>query len=145
MALTKERLLKHDLLFRYSWLCQKSGVDKRVVSQKGGFGGCPPPPKENRNEGTFGCSPGTKTGTRVRSHVPSERKSERGHIRQNHPFTKPPFCLPVKLGRQKVGYGMVVDGIAKFPALKFTFQGLKFPEISLFCWLEGESLRNFRP
>ena len=55
------------------------------------------PRNENRNEGTFGCSPRTKTGTRVRSHVPSERKPERGHIRQNHPFTKPPFCLPVTL------------------------------------------------
>ena len=29
---------------------------------------------------------------------------------------------------QKVGYGMVVDGIAKFQALKFTFQCLKSPE-----------------
>ena len=55
------------------------------------------------------CSPGTKTGTRahsdvpperkpgtrVRSHVPPERQPERGHVRQNHPFTKPPFYLPV--------------------------------------------------
>ena len=53
------------------------------------------PQNENHNDGTFGCSPGTKTGTRVRLHVPSERKPERGYIRQNHPFTKPPFCLPV--------------------------------------------------
>ena len=45
------------------------------------------PRNENRNEGTFGCSPGTITGTMVCSHVPPER----GHIRQNHPFTKPPF------------------------------------------------------
>ena len=34
---------------------KKSGVDRRVVFEKGGFGG---------------CSPGTKTGTRIRSHVP---------------------------------------------------------------------------
>ena len=27
---------------------------------------------------------------------------------------------------QKVGYGLVVDGTAKFQALKFTFPGLKF-------------------
>ena len=58
-----------------------SGVDKRVVFQKGGFGGCSPgkpergyirmfPRNENRNEGTFACSPGTKTGTRVRSPKP---------------------------------------------------------------------------
>ena len=32
---------------------------------------------------------------------------------------------------QKVGYGMVVDGIAKFQALKFTFQGLRCPVILL--------------
>ena len=62
-----------------------SGVGKRVVFQQGGFGRCPPPLNENRNEGTFGCSLGTKTRTRVRSHVPPERKPERGYIRQNHP------------------------------------------------------------
>ena len=43
-----------------------SGVDKRVVFQKGGFGG---------------CSPGAKTGTRVHSDVPRERKPERGCVR----------------------------------------------------------------
>ena len=54
---------------------------------------------ENQNAGRFGGSPGTKTGTRVRSHVPPERKRERGYIRQNHPLMKPPFCLPVTLFR----------------------------------------------
>ena len=85
-------------------------------SQKGGF----------QKGGFGGCSPGTKTGTRVHSpkppfwkppfylpmtlfgvdkrvvskrvvsaDVPPERKPERGYVRQNHPFTKPPFCLPV--------------------------------------------------
>ena len=58
------------------------------------------PRNENQNEGTFGCSPGTKEGTRVRSHVPPERKPERGHVRQNHPFTKLPFYLPVIFARQ---------------------------------------------
>ena len=38
-----------------------------------------------------------KTGTRVHSDVPPERKPERGYLRQNRPFTKPPFCLPVRL------------------------------------------------
>ena len=32
------------------------------------------------------------------SHVAPERKPERGHVRQNHPFTKPPFYLPVIFG-----------------------------------------------
>ena len=58
------------------------------------------PRNENRNGGTFGCSPPTKTGTRVRSHIPPERIQERGHIRQNPPFTKPPLCLPVILQAQ---------------------------------------------
>ena len=66
--------------------------------QKGGFGG---------------CSPGTKTGTRVHSDVPPERTPERGyipmflrnekpvrgHVRQNHPFTKPSFCFLSICGR----------------------------------------------
>ena len=70
----------------------ESGVHKRVVFRKGGFGG---------------CSPGTKTGTMAHSDVPPERKPERGyirmfpwnknpergHIRQNYAFTKSPFCL----------------------------------------------------
>ena len=89
----------------------KFGGSQKGGFQKGGFGG---------------CSPGTKTGTRVRSpkppfwkppsylpmtlfgvdkrvvsksvvsaDVPPERKPERGYVRQNHPFTKPPFSLPV--------------------------------------------------
>ena len=44
----------------------KSGVDKRVVFQKSGFGG---------------CSPGTKTGTRVHSDVAPERKPEQRFVR----------------------------------------------------------------
>ena len=59
------------------------GVHVRVVFQKGWFWRMFAR-NENRNEGTFGCSPGTKTGTRVHSHVTPERKLERGHIRQNH-------------------------------------------------------------
>ena len=54
------------------------------------------PWNENRNQGTFACSPGTKTGTRVRSHVPPEWKPEREHIHQNHAFTKLPSYLLVK-------------------------------------------------
>ena len=33
----------------------------------------------------------------VLADVPPERKPERGYVRQNHPFTKPPFYLPVTL------------------------------------------------
>ena len=31
----------------------------------------------------------------VLADVPPERKPERGYVRQNHPFRKPPFYLPV--------------------------------------------------
>ena len=33
----------------------------------------------------------------VSADVPPERKPERGYLRQNHPFTKPPFYLPMTL------------------------------------------------
>ena len=70
----------------------KSLGDKRAVSKRVVLADVPPerkpeggyiwmfPRNEKRNEGTFGCSP--------------ERKPERGHIRQRHPFMKPPFCFP---------------------------------------------------
>ena len=69
-------------------ICWKSsGVDRRVVFQKGRFGG---------------CSPGTKPGTRVHSHIPSERKPERGHVCMfpQNPLTKPPFCLPAEFQKE---------------------------------------------
>ena len=34
----------------------------------------------------------------VSADVPPDRKPERGYVRQNHPFTKPPFYLPVTFG-----------------------------------------------
>ena len=34
----------------------------------------------------------------VSADVPPERKPERGYVRQNHPFRKPPFYLPVTVG-----------------------------------------------
>ena len=40
-------------------------------------------------------------------------------------------CVTSYLRVLKVGYEMVVDGIAQIQALKLTFQGLKFPVISL--------------
>ena len=47
---------------------QEDPVDKRVVSKRVVLADVPR--NENRNEGTFGCSPGTKTGTRVCSPKP---------------------------------------------------------------------------
>ena len=58
------------------------------------------PRNENRNEGMFALSPGTKTSTRVHSHVPPERKPERGHICQHRPFRKPPSYLSAIGGGQ---------------------------------------------
>ena len=41
----------------------------------------------------------------VSADVPPERKPERGYVRQNHPFAKPPFYLPVKKKRKKAEEG----------------------------------------
>ena len=49
----------------------------------------------------------------VSADVPPERKPERGHVRQNHPFRKPPFYLPVKNG-WGVAKGSSVSWVAKF-------------------------------
>ena len=55
--------------------------------RKGGFGGCSLVPK-NWSEGTLGCSPVPKTGTRVHSDVPLYQKPERGYIPPKPPFYK---------------------------------------------------------
>ena len=49
------------------------------------------PRNENRNEGTFGHSPGMKTGTRVRSHVAPEQNTGTRARLPKLPFGKPPF------------------------------------------------------
>ena len=54
------------------------------------------PRNENGNEGTFG----TKTGTRVRTHVRPERQTGTRLHSLNHPFTKPPFCLLSKFKKK---------------------------------------------
>ena len=72
------------------------------------------PQNENRNEGTFAkttlletallspndpfCVDKRVVSKRVVSaDVPQERKPERGYVRQNHPFTKPPFFDSVNI------------------------------------------------
>ena len=103
------------------------------------------PRNQNRNEGTFGCSPGTKTATRVRSHVDPERKPERGYIRQNNPFTKPPFCLPVRFSL----LFFVAIPLTRFACFCLLFQGFGglgkrnpyfFRGFSLFGWRVRDSL-----
>ena len=74
--------------------CAIFGGTQKGGFQKGGFGGCSPGTKTGKRVRSD-VPPERKTGTRVRSHVPPERKAERGYIRQNHPFTKAPFYLPV--------------------------------------------------
>ena len=52
------------------------------------------PGTKNRNEGTFGCSPAPKTGTRVHTDVfrgPKNRNE--AAFAKNGPFMKPPFCV----------------------------------------------------
>ena len=70
---------------------QQTGVRKRVVSKRVVWADVPRyqkpergyirmfPGTKNWNEGTFGCSPVPKTGTR--------------YIRHNRPVTKPSFCF----------------------------------------------------
>ena len=113
--------LAHRLRTHYSV------VYKRVVFQKGGFGGCSPGtktgkrvhldvrPERNRNEGMFACSPRTNTGTRVHLDVPPERKPERGYVRMfprnenrnEGTFAKTtllrnrPFILQVNYGKEQ--------------------------------------------
>ena len=74
--------LSTDWTLSLSELAFFSGVDKRVVSKGVVLADVPPerkpergyiqmfPWNENRNEGTFACSPGTKTGTRAHSPQP---------------------------------------------------------------------------
>ena len=70
----------------------KFGGSQKGGFQKGGFGGYSPVPKP---------------GTRVQSDVPRYQKPERGHIRQNRPFTKPPFCFlsnSATVGVERLGH-----------------------------------------
>ena len=71
---------------------KNSRVRKRVVSKRVVLADVPWHQKRG-NEGTFRCSPVPNTGTRAHSDVRRCQKPERGYIRQNHPFTKPPFCF----------------------------------------------------
>ena len=66
------------------------GGSQKGDFQKGGFWRMFPG-TQSRNEGTFECSLVPKTETRAHSGVPRYQKPESGCIRQNHPFTKPPF------------------------------------------------------
>ena len=67
------------------------GVRKRVVSKRVVLADVPG--YQKKNEGTFRCSPDTKNRTEKNSDVPQYQKPERGYIRQDRPFTKPPFCF----------------------------------------------------
>ena len=69
-----------------------SGVDKRVASKRVVLADVPRHQKLER--GYIRMFPRNEYRN-LRSHVPPERKPGRGHVRQNHPFTKPPFYLPV--------------------------------------------------
>ena len=67
-----------------------SGVPtKRVVSKRAVLADAPR--YQNRNEGTFGCSPVPKTGMRVHAGLPQYQKPERGTfaktaLLRNHPL-----------------------------------------------------------
>ena len=64
----------------------------------------------------------------VLADVPPDRKPERGYIRQNHPFTKPPFYLLLKDFSLLVAFLLVT--------FSWLFHGFS---VALFC-LEQEGL-----
>ena len=74
-----------------------SGVDKRVVSKRV-----------------------------VLADVPPERKPERGYVRQNHPFTKPPFYLPVNYSDR------FSDPFSRF-SNRFSYRFKNFSGANSFC------------
>ena len=90
---------------------------------------------ESRFEGLKIANRGFEAIRANRSHVMKTGVSLRIDSRES-----PRFALRIA-GPSKVGQGMLVDGIAKFQALKFTFQGLTFPVKSLVLRLEGEALK----
>ena len=52
--------------------------------------------------------------------------------------------IALYIGRQKVGYEMVVDGFAKFQALKFGISGLEISQ-RFFLGKTRDFTENFRP
>ena len=64
----------------------------------------------------------------VSADVPQERKPERGYVRQNHPFTKPPFYLPVR-------FSIYAD---------FSRMFCQFLSVFLFCGWRNSSLEMGR-
>ena len=64
--------------------------------------------------------------------LPSNKQALPTKYLELHTLAKTTTSMRTCLGRQKLGYGMVVDGFAKFQALNF---GISGPEIS-----EGFSL-----
>ena len=54
------------------------------------------PQNENQNEGTFGCSLGTKAGTIYVHMFPQNENRNEGTFAKTTLLTKPPFCIPVK-------------------------------------------------
>ena len=69
-------------LFRFLEPLVRNPVRRRVVSKKGGFGG---------------CSPGTKTGTRVHSDVPPERGYNEGTFAKTTLLRNRPFISQCKM------------------------------------------------
>ena len=55
---------------------------------------------ENRNEGTFGCSPGTKTGTRAYTFACSPGTKTGTRV----PSPKPPFYETALLSPSEIGF-----------------------------------------
>ena len=79
------------ILFCRMLVSELVGID-RVVSNTGGFGGCSLAPT-TRMRVHSDVPWYKKLRRRVHSDVSRYQEPEWGHIRQNRPFTKPPFCF----------------------------------------------------
>ena len=78
--------------------------------------------------------------------VTREVLANTGYLRFVHAVRNVRSDFVLRFRGQEVGRGLVVDGIAKFQAKTFGYSGpaISSKENPLFCWLEGDSLRNFR-
>ena len=68
------------------------GPLKKGDFQKGGFGRCSPVLKFPPKGFSLQCYPGRRN-LRFLICLDTQKRKERGHIRQNRPSTKPPFCF----------------------------------------------------
>ena len=81
-------VLQNGVSYRCSSV--KLTPNRGFANQKGGLGRCSPLPKTSSKKCFPAVLPWQK---KAMIFIPGSQKKERGHIRQNRPLTKPPFCF----------------------------------------------------